>query len=353
MPTTLSDVLAIPHQDVTIAVESLYQAPAEALEGVPVYLFKGSGSYLGKYERTDTAGVAEFLLPDQQYKFRVDYEGTQYWSDVVTIIPHEENNVELNLDLLALDLTNDPNPVRSDGVPPKRKIVVASLGSLAGLLVRSVVAQTPAEHIYYCINDHLGTPLRLIDDSGAVVWAADYKPFGKADLKVSTAENDFRFPDQYQDSETGLHYNWHRYYDSGIGRYLRADPLDLSSIQMIRQSSASRILSSVHEPYTSNLDQIQRLLLGSLLYQYSLLNSQRLNVYLYVQNNPVIYTDRFGLFSFPPYPPGQHRERDEAGFFNCMTQTNVLAVCAVCAASAITGYGIYLGLPACLACLQF
>lgn len=29
------------------------------------------------------------------------------------------------------------------------------------------------------------------------------------------------------DQETGLHYNWHRYYDPKLGRYLRADPISL------------------------------------------------------------------------------------------------------------------------------
>jgi hypothetical protein len=134
-----------------LAVVHVTQGGADVVDA-PVYLFKASGSYLGKYERTDAAGIAEFLLPDQQYKFRVDYGGPQYWSDVITIIPHEENNIELNLDLLALDLTNDPNPVRFDGIPPEYvpdKIMVASLMDLPGLLVQSIVGQTPGDALYY------------------------------------------------------------------------------------------------------------------------------------------------------------------------------------------------------------
>jgi RHS repeat-associated protein len=62
-----------------------------------------------------------------------------------------------------------------------------------------------------------------------VVWEADYKPFGEASVNPnSAAVNNFRFAGQYYDAETGLHYNWHRYYDPKMGRYLTPDPIGLA-----------------------------------------------------------------------------------------------------------------------------
>jgi RHS repeat-associated protein len=67
---------------------------------------------------------------------------------------------------------------------------------------------------------------KIIAQSGAVVWSATYTSFGKATIDTSsTITNNLRFPGQYYDQETGLHYNDHRYYDSDIGRYLREDPV--------------------------------------------------------------------------------------------------------------------------------
>ena len=82
--------------------------------------------------------------------------------------------------------------------------------------------------LYFFLNDHLGTPQKLIDTAGAVVWQAAYLPYGEAQVQAnSTVTNNLRFPGQYYDEETDLHYNWNRYYDPVLGRYLSPDPIGL------------------------------------------------------------------------------------------------------------------------------
>ncbi|MEW5249961.1 RHS repeat domain-containing protein [Microbulbifer sp. 2201CG32-9] len=81
--------------------------------------------------------------------------------------------------------------------------------------------------VYYYQNDHLGTPQRMVDKSGAVVWEARYEAFGKAKVLVGVVGNDLRFPGQYFDGESGLHHNYMRDYDSSGGRYLQSDPIGL------------------------------------------------------------------------------------------------------------------------------
>jgi RHS repeat-associated protein len=85
----------------------------------------------------------------------------------------------------------------------------------------------PGEAVYYYHNDHLGTPQVLTDATGTIVWKAAYNPFGEATISVQAVENPFRFPGQYYDQETGLHYNYFRYYDPTTGRYVTPDPIGL------------------------------------------------------------------------------------------------------------------------------
>ena len=77
---------------------------------------------------------------------------------------------------------------------------------------------------YWYQNDHLGTPQKIIETSGRVVWSAVYDSFGNIQIETAEIVNNLRFAGQYHDAETGLNYNLNRYYDPTIGRYLRTDP---------------------------------------------------------------------------------------------------------------------------------
>ena len=88
--------------------------------------------------------------------------------------------------------------------------------------------------LYYVYNDHLGTPQTLTNEVGTVVWTAEYDPFGKATVNEDSDGDgnsvtfNLRFSGQYYDSETGMHYNYFRYYDPNTGRYITADPVRLA-----------------------------------------------------------------------------------------------------------------------------
>jgi len=83
--------------------------------------------------------------------------------------------------------------------------------------------------VYFTHNDLLGTPELMTDSTNTAVWEAAYDAFGEATIHpASTVVNNFRFPGQYYDAETGLHYNLHRYYDPKTGRYMTPDPIGLA-----------------------------------------------------------------------------------------------------------------------------
>jgi len=88
------------------------------------------------------------------------------------------------------------------------------------------LAKIEGGRVYHYVNDHLGTPQEIHDGRGQIVWAADTSAYGKTrNYLRREIDNPIRFPGQYYDAESGLHYNRHRYYDPMAARYINQDPI--------------------------------------------------------------------------------------------------------------------------------
>ncbi|MEE9303731.1 MAG: RHS repeat-associated core domain-containing protein, partial [Thiotrichaceae bacterium] len=155
--------------------------------------------------------------------------------------------------------TNETQATRVASTAPHIRMLTQQQHWFETLFKTAEAVPSAQGELYYVHNDHLGTPQTLTNEAGTVVWSAEYDPFGKATIN-NDPDNDGnsvtynkRFSGQYEDQETGLHYNYFRYYDPSIGRYLTSDPLGQ--------------------------------LAGS-------------NLYAYVGGNPLKYTDPFGLLNW-------------------------------------------------------
>jgi len=110
---------------------------------------------------------------------------------------------------------------------------------------------TDNNKIYYYHFDGLGTVVALSDSNAVIVEQYSYDVFGKPN-RTSSINNPYFFTGRQYDEETGLYYYRARYYDCVTGRFLQTDPVG----------------------YTSGL-----------------------NLYAYVQNNPISWIDPFGLLN--------------------------------------------------------
>ncbi|WP_328637755.1 putative T7SS-secreted protein [Streptomyces canus] len=98
---------------------------------------------------------------------------------------------------------------------------------------RITAADAPQDEIdsrfFAIITDLVGTPTELIDEHGDIAWRTRSTLWGTTAWAAdSTAYTPLRFPGQYFDPETGLHYNYFRHYDPETARYIAPDPLGLA-----------------------------------------------------------------------------------------------------------------------------
>jgi RHS repeat-associated protein len=85
------------------------------------------------------------------------------------------------------------------------------------------------QRFYAIVADLVGTPAELVAPDGTLAGRQQHTLWGTTIWRPDGAQTPLRFPGQYADPETGLHYNQHRYYDPVAGSYLTPDPLGLAA----------------------------------------------------------------------------------------------------------------------------
>ncbi|MFD4563176.1 DUF6531 domain-containing protein [Streptomyces sp. NPDC058467] len=99
------------------------------------------------------------------------------------------------------------------------------------------------QRFFAIVTDLVGTPTELVDETGDIAWRIRATLWGTTTWNSdATAYTPLRFPGQYYDPETGLHYNYFRTYDPETARYLTSDPLGLAP--------APNPVTYVHNPHT-------------------------------------------------------------------------------------------------------
>ncbi len=110
-------------------------------------------------------------------------------------------------------------------------------------------------------------------------WRWEGEAFGNTPASGSVSVN-LRFPGQYYDAETNLHYNHFRYYDPELGRYITSDPLG--------------ILPGLNRKNFKGLPRHMRNYFAGMSTQDIVMMGLN-QPYVYVNSNPLGSIDPFGL----------------------------------------------------------
>ena len=113
------------------------------------------------------------------------------------------------------------NPVQElTGTTPKANL-------LTGLGVDEIFSRTDASGARHLLTDALGSTLALTDGTGATQTSYSYEPYGKTTVSGTASSNSFEYTGRENDS-TGLYFYRARYYNPGLQRFVSEDPIGLA-----------------------------------------------------------------------------------------------------------------------------
>ncbi len=126
--------------------------------------------------------------------------------------------------------------------------------------VASIALRPESQEIKYYHQDHLGSSGVMTDAEGVLVEEFSYYPFGdvRSHYETDRSGEPYQFTQKERDKESGLNYFETRYQTSELGRFISVDPL-----------LAYQVNECLEDP-------------------------QKLNLYAYCQNRPLIYIDPNG-----------------------------------------------------------
>ncbi|EPO5509265.1 RHS repeat domain-containing protein, partial [Pseudomonas aeruginosa] len=137
--------------------------------------------------------------------------------------------------------------------------------------------------LLYLHGDHLDTPRLATDASGQIAWQWQSDTFGRGEaLSQGSTQVNLRFPGQYYDAESGLHYNYFRDYDPETGRYVESDPVET--------------LRKLNNPEMTFLNSGESMLQATPYWEHGFTPNHN---YTYSDNNPTAKSDKHGLSPNP------------------------------------------------------
>jgi len=167
--------------------------------------------------------------------------GTASAVDNVDGVVAVTNNAPASFPVGVTTITYTASDVAGNTATATQRVVVSFVSTVGGGTGGTVTPPVPGggatvsvEAVYWHHNDHLGTPQAMTDSTGKVVWTMSQTPFGIATVNEDPdgdgikVTNNFRFPGQYFDAETGVNYNYFRTYVPAFGRYTQHDPIGLN-----------------------------------------------------------------------------------------------------------------------------
>ncbi|KYF59240.1 hypothetical protein BE08_21830 [Sorangium cellulosum] len=182
-----------------------------------------------RYARDENGNLIERVLPDGSI-WRYRYNGAGLLREVVR---PDGQKVTFAYDALGRRLQKRDGSKETtwiwDGDVPLHEL------SSAGDKVTWIFApetfmpigKRHGDRSFWIVNDHLGAPTAVYDDRGELAWEGSIDSYGRAEAARSDTACPWRWPGQYEDEETGLHYNRFRYYDPVAGQYISRDPVGL------------------------------------------------------------------------------------------------------------------------------